>query len=83
MMNGQTISDNEIYLLIKCVKSVFWRVAELLSYMEDARCLKVKRLYALLFELAVFVHFLTSKFGTTVNVIVFCDNLIQRTITCI
>jgi len=32
---------NEIYLLIKYIKSVLRRVAERLSYVEDARCLKV------------------------------------------
>jgi len=32
---------NEIYLLIKYIKSVLWRVAKRLSYIEDARCLKV------------------------------------------
>jgi len=36
------ISDNEIYLLIKYMKSVPCRVAKRLSYIEDARCLKVK-----------------------------------------
>ena len=35
------ISDNEIYLLIKYIKSVLWRVAKRLSYTEEARCLKV------------------------------------------
>ena len=35
------ISDNEIYLLIKYIKSVLWRVAKCLSYIEEARCLKV------------------------------------------
>ena len=35
------ISDNEIYLLIKYIQSVLWRVAKRLSYIEDARCLKV------------------------------------------
>jgi len=30
------------YLLIKYIKSVLWRVATRLSYIEDARCLKVK-----------------------------------------
>ena len=34
------ISDNEIYL-IKYIKSVLWRVAKRLSYIEKARCLKV------------------------------------------
>ena len=38
------ISDNEIYLLIKYIKSVIWRLAKLLSYIEDARCLKFKKL---------------------------------------
>jgi len=28
--------------LIKYIKSVFWRVAKRLSYIRDARCLKVK-----------------------------------------
>ena len=37
------ISDNEIYLLIKYIKSVLWRVAKYLSYIEEARCLKVKQ----------------------------------------
>ena len=35
------ISDNEIYLLIKYIKSVLWRVAKRLSYIEEAQCLKV------------------------------------------
>ena len=35
------ISDNEIYLLIKYIKRVLWRVAKCLSYIEEARCLKV------------------------------------------
>jgi len=30
-----------MYLLIKYIKSVLWRVAKLLSYIENARCLKV------------------------------------------
>ena len=29
-------------LLIKYIKSILWRVAKCLSYMEEARCLKVK-----------------------------------------
>ena len=36
------IPYNEIYLLIKYIKSVLWRVAKCLSYIEEARCLKVK-----------------------------------------
>ena len=35
------ISENEIYLLIKYIKSVLWRVARRLSYIQDAQCLKV------------------------------------------
>ena len=35
------ISDNEIYLLIKYIKSVLCRVAKCLSYIEETRCLKV------------------------------------------
>ena len=30
-----------MYLLIKYIKSVLWRVAKRLSYIQDARCLKV------------------------------------------
>ena len=36
------ISENEIYLLIKYLKSILLRVAKRLSYIEDAWCLKVK-----------------------------------------
>ena len=36
------ISDNEIYLLIKYIKSFLWGVTKRLSYIEDARCLKFK-----------------------------------------
>jgi len=34
------ISENEIHLLIKYIKSVLWRVVKRLSYIQDARCLK-------------------------------------------
>ena len=37
------LSNNEIYLFIKYIKSVLWRVAKRLSYIEDAWCLKVNR----------------------------------------
>ena len=36
------ISDNEIYLLIKYIKSVPCIVTKRLSYTDDARCVKVK-----------------------------------------
>ena len=35
------MSDNEIYLLIKYIKSVLWRVAKYQSHIQEARCLKV------------------------------------------
>ena len=38
MMHDQA----NIRLLIKYIKSVLWRVAKCLSYIEEARCLKVK-----------------------------------------
>ena len=41
MHTVKQISDNEIYLLIKYIKSVLWRVAKYLSYVEEARCVKV------------------------------------------
>ena len=37
----KNISDNEIYLLIKYIKSVLWRASKRLPYKRDARCLKV------------------------------------------
>jgi len=37
-----------MYLLIKYIKSVFWRVAKRLTYIEDALCLKVKRNFSFL-----------------------------------
>ena len=36
------MSDNELYLLFKYIKSVLWRVAKCLSNIEEVRCLKVK-----------------------------------------
>jgi len=36
------ISENEIYFLIKYIKSVLWSVVKCLSCIENARCLKVK-----------------------------------------
>ena len=44
------ISDSEIYLLIKYIKSVLWRVAKRLSYIEDARCLKVNKVEVWIFD---------------------------------
>jgi len=32
-----------MYLLIKYIKSVLWKVVKHMSYIEDARCLKVNK----------------------------------------
>ena len=54
------ISNNEIYLLIKYIKSVLWRLAKRLSYMEDARCLKVNILCVLMLHRIVKIVLLVS-----------------------
>ena len=36
------MSDNDIYFLIEYIKSLLWRVVKCLSYIRDARWLKVK-----------------------------------------
>ena len=58
------VSDNEIYLLIKFIKSFVWRVAKRLSYKQDARCLKVKcwkSIYlSLYFTISQFKYFIAS-----------------------
>ena len=51
------ISDNEIYLLIKYIKSVLWRVVKCLSYIEEVRCLKVKQ--------SISIHRITEQYPTT------------------
>jgi hypothetical protein len=51
------ISDNEIYFLVKYIKSVLWRVAKLLSYIEDSQCLKFKSLSTLLGKDQIWQHF--------------------------
>ena len=51
------ISDIEIYLLIKYIKSVLCRVAKCLSYIEEARCLK--------FKIVGTIHFLFLTFSGT------------------
>jgi len=56
MMHGKVISDNEIYLLIKYIKSVLWRLAKRLSYIEEARCLKVNHLRLLSISCFKVVH---------------------------
>ena len=51
-MHGQEISDNEIYLLIKYIKSVLLKVAKRLSCIENDRCLTVKIVYCRSFPFA-------------------------------
>ena len=65
MMQVKQISDNEIYLLIKYIKCVLWRVAKRLSYIEDARCLKVNSV--LLFAIK------SSKWSYPLSVFSFFD----------
>ena len=55
------MSDNEIYLLIKYIKSVLWSVAKCLSYIEEARCLKVKQTNALVLYSELFTMGINSK----------------------
>ena len=60
-------SDNEIYLLIKYIKSVLWRVAKRLSYIWDARCLKVKG------QLKPFI--LVSSLGCVPHFVILLDHI--------
>ena len=50
------ILNNEIYLLIKYIKSFLWRVAKGLSFIEDARCLKVKSCLVVRIKLLISVN---------------------------
>ena len=54
------ILGNEIYLLIKYIKSVLWRVAKRLSYIEDARCLKANTVVIKHLEMSADYKFLVS-----------------------
>ena len=54
------IWDNEIYLLIKYIKRVLWRVVKRLSYIEEARCLKVND-SPFFFKSTIFIRILTSS----------------------
>ena len=68
MMHGQAISDNEIYLLIKYIKTVLWRIAKYLSYKEEARCVKVNRkLVVQTFALRVSDAYLDRYSITSIN----------------
>ena len=65
------ISDNEIYLLIKYIKSILWRVAKCLSYIEEAQCLKVNYEYSWFVRIVRGVSFLASQELTAVVEFVF------------
>ena len=60
-MHGQANIDNEIYLLIKYIKSALWRVAKCLSYIEEGRCLKVNVSLYVSSSLTILVQLLTKK----------------------
>jgi len=72
------MSDNEIYLLIKYIKSVLWRAAKRLSYIEDARCPNVighllaypiTTAFAVKFRtLSVLVPYLSAAVNVTANI---------------
>ena len=59
--------SNYVNLLIKYVKSFFWRVAKCLSYIEDARCLKVQ------YKILHFVYKELIWVITDFSVVVECD----------
>ena len=62
--------DNEMYLLIKYVKNVLWRVAKRLSYIEHARCLKDNMTYYVDFKILsiIFQCYKYSWFNSLTNV---------------
>ena len=72
------ISDNEINLLIKCIKSVLWRVVKRLCYIKDARCLQVVSSCTTQWITSAAEHGVPS---TLVPKIWRCDNLPQATTT--
>ena len=63
------ISDNEIYLLIKYKKSVLWRAAKRLFYIEDARCLKFN-VFMLKGNRFLFLHISVNGNGKFVYLII-------------
>jgi len=63
-----------IYLLIKYIKSVLWRVAKCLSYIEEARCLKVKHIFTTFYAR---VAYSTSRLSKT-TIYLQPNNLLQE-----
>jgi len=51
--------------MIKCIKSVLWRVVKCLSYIEDAWCLEVKMFWECAMEVESMVFF-------SINMTVYC-----------
>jgi len=64
------ISDNKVYLLIKYIKSILWIVAKRLSYIEDARCLKIN----------ILLCFMAALPSRTLSFIHLVDNVINSTV---
>ena len=71
------ISDNKIYLLIKYIKSVLWRVAKGLSYIQDARCLKVNGVTNIILQISVYNWHLISQRNNIPTTDTFDSNAIQ------
>ena len=53
-------------MLIKYIKSVLWRVSKCLSYIEEARCLKVKEI--LLSHRLCSTEFLSRSVHISINI---------------
>ena len=71
------ISGNEIYLLVKYIKRVLWRVAKRLTCIEDARCLKVNETAI---YLAVIIGFLGNLWSrSSVIMVIFTSTLKMKT----
>jgi len=66
------ISDNEIYLLIKYIKSVLWRVAKRLSYIQEARCLKVNTVHNIPLNPTSCKNGLMHTYIIHITLLVFC-----------
>ena len=71
------ISDNEVYLFIKYIKSVLWRVAKRLSYIQDARCLKVNTTWLPLHSFYICIQSLLMTHWTKACSVVKTNNVCQ------
>ena len=72
-------------MLVKYIKSVLWKVVKRLSYIEEARCLKVKRtIFHLIFHS---VHTVNIKAALKhdnvpfVNGLLYTNNLAKQIVT--